>query len=72
MLDCHNHIEENENFQSREIVKNAVMFAVLGVLRKQALFIISVDNFIFEDNKIILLSNKNPIIYHEYPRHSRV
>ena len=35
-----------------------MLFLILGVRRKQALFTIHIDNIIFADNKVILLPNK--------------
>ena len=68
----------------KELVKKTVMlFIILGARRKQALFILRVDNIVFKENKVILLPNKTmkhtkanrplePLIYHHYPDNEKL
>ena len=50
----HNSKDDNENLEFKDLVKKTVMlFIVLGVLRKQSLCIINVNNFILKDKKVI-------------------
>ena len=52
-------MDSNDNLQFKALVKKMVMlFIILGVRRKQALFTLSTDNIIFKENKVILLSNE--------------
>ena len=59
-----------------------MLFLILGAYRKQALFTINIDNNIFGDNKVILLTNKTlnhtnpnrplePFTYHKYETEER-
>ena len=70
--------ENNDCLEFEELVRKTVMlFIILGALRKQALFILRVDNIVFKENKVILLPNKTmkhtkanrpleSLIYHHY------
>ena len=55
----YNSIGNNENLQFKDPVKKTVvLFMILGACRKQALFTITVDNIVVEENKIVFLPNK--------------
>ena len=59
VLVYYNSIETNDKFQFKNLVKKTVMlFMILGARRKQALFTITVDNVVTEENKIFFLPNK--------------
>ena len=76
--DYYNSIETNDKLQFKDVVKKTVMKRlILGARRKQALFKITVDNIIIEENKIVFLPNKTlkhinihrplePLIYQGY------
>ena len=77
-------MDSNENLQFKVLVKKTVMlFIILGVRRKQALFTLSTENIIFKENKVILLPNETmkhakvntplePLIYHHYPENNKL
>ena len=51
--------ENNDCLEFKELVRKTVMlFIILGARRKQALYILSVDNILFKENEVILLPNK--------------
>ena len=51
-------MDSNDNLQLKALVKKMVMlFIIFGARRKQALFTLSTDNIIFNENKVILLPN---------------
>ena len=51
--------ENNYCLEFKTLVKKVVMlFIILGTRRKQALFTLSVENFVFKENKVILLPSK--------------
>ena len=68
----------------KDLVKKTVMlFMILGACRKEALFTMTVDNIITEENKIVFLRNKTlkqsnthrplePLIYHRYPLNEKL
>ena len=59
VLDYYNSIETNDKLKFKDLVKKTVMlFMILGARRKQALFTITVDNVVTEENKIFFLPNK--------------
>ena len=76
--------ENNDCLEFKGLVKKTVMlFIILGARRKQALFILRVDNIVFKENKVILLPNKTmkhtkanrplePLIYHHYPDNEKL
>ena len=84
VLDYYNSIETNDKLQFKDLVKKTVMFfMILGARRKQALFTITVDNIIIEENKIVFLPNKTlkhsnihrplePLIYQGYPLNEKL
>ena len=60
-----------------------MLFMILGARRKQALFTITVDNIIIEENKVVFLPNKTlkhsnihrplePLIYQGYPLNEKL
>ena len=61
-----------------------MLFIILGVHRKQALFTLSIDNIIFKENKVILFPNKTMkhskpnaplerlIYHHYYPKNNKL
>ena len=53
VLDYYNSIETNDKLQFKDLVKKTIMlFMILGTRRKQALFTITVDNIVTEENKL--------------------
>ena len=76
--------ENNDCLEFKELVKKTViLFIILGVRRKQALFTLSVDNIVLKENKFILLPSKTmkhtkvnrplePLIYHHYPDNEKL
>ena len=84
VLDYYNSIETNDKLQFKDLVKKTVMlFMILGARRKQALFTITVDNIIIEENKIVFLPNKTlkhsnihrpleSLIYQGYPLNEKL
>ena len=84
VLDYYNSIEKIDKLQFKDLVKKTIMlFMILGARRKQALFTITVDNIIIEENKIVFLPNKTlkhsnihrplePLIYQGYPSNEKL
>ena len=76
--------ENNDCLEFKELVKKTViLFIILGVRKKQALFTLSVDNIVLKENKFILLPSKTmkhtkanrplqPLIYHHYPENEKL
>ena len=59
VLDYYNSIKTNDKLQFKDLVKKTViLFMILGVRRKQALFTITVNSIIIEENEIFFLANK--------------
>ena len=72
-----------DKLQFKDLVKKTViLFMILGARRKQALFTITADNIISEENKIVFLPNKTlksnihrplePLIYQGYPLNEKL
>ena len=58
-LDYYNSIEMHSKLQLKDLVKKTVMSLMIPLAcRKQALFTITVDNIVTEQNKIVFLPNK--------------
>ena len=58
-LDYYNSIEMHSKLQLKDQVKKTVMSLMIPLAcRKQALFTITVDNIVTEQNKIVFLPNK--------------
>ena len=84
LLKYYNSIDNYENLQFKDLLKNTVvLFMILGARRKQALFTITVDDIVVEENKIVLLPNKTlkhtntcrplePLIYHRYRANNKL
>ena len=65
VLTYYNSIANNEELDFKYLVKKIVM--IIGARRKHAQFsLIYVDNFVFEDDKVILLPNKT--LKHSKPK----
>ena len=59
VLDYYNSIKTNDKLQFKDLVKKTViLFIFLGVRRKQALFTITLNSIIIEENEIFFLPNK--------------
>ena len=83
LLKYYNSIDNHENLQFKDLVNKALLlFTILGACRKQALFTITVDNIVVEENKIVFLPNKTlkytntrrplePFIYHRYTENDK-
>ena len=78
VLNYYTNLPDNKELEFKDIVKRLVMlFLILDVCRKQALFTINIENIIFADSKVIILPNKTlkhanpnrplePLTYHKY------
>ena len=68
ILTYYNSIANNEELDFKYLVKKIVMlYMIIGARRKHARFsLIYVDNFVFEDDTVILLPNKT--LKHSKPK----
>ena len=84
LLKYHNSIDNKENIQFNDLVKKTVvLFLILVLGRKQALFAITADNIVVKENNIVFLPKKTlkhtnthiplePLIYHKYAANNKL